>query len=131
MCRRGGRKNRFCEGLRVPAHYGRSQLPRGRRPEASREGTRGEIRRCECRALYGDLIVADGAVEGGRSGRARRSRVWAGLNGALWRSLTQSDEDEQSMVVPRGVDCDEGRRSRPRTSELTRRDARQVMHVSS
>jgi hypothetical protein len=44
-------KVRFCEGFRTTAHCDSAGRHRGRRPKASREGTRGELRYEMCRAM--------------------------------------------------------------------------------
>jgi hypothetical protein len=52
----------FCEGLRMPAHHRRSHVHWGRRPEASREGTRGMVGHRGCRAhLWGFGRFGSGA----------------------------------------------------------------------
>ena len=79
---------RFCEGFRMPAHHERRAHARGRRPKASREGTRGMDGRgaralwgfdgFASRAAAGLMRLADGDDRVG--GRARPPRV------VLWRS---------------------------------------------
>src|SRR5712691_6064659 len=61
----GGRVGRSCEGFRMPARRGLSTGAEGRRPKASREGTRGGAARAV--AVYGDLTA----------GRRERVTRWA------------------------------------------------------
>src|SRR5260370_33665994 len=55
-----------CEGLRMPARHEHCHVLVGRRPQASKEGTRGTIRRRRCRAIYGDVSAAGGVPDGDR-----------------------------------------------------------------
>ena len=64
VCRRSRFTVRFsfCVGFRMPARRRRNHVHRGRRPEASREGTRGTVGRRECRAhLWGFGRFGSGA----------------------------------------------------------------------
>ena len=66
--RRDGLDCRLCEGFRTTAHCGSAGRHRGRRPKASREGTRGELRYGMCRALW----RFDRGAAGGRSRHGAR-----------------------------------------------------------
>jgi xanthine dehydrogenase YagR molybdenum-binding subunit len=59
----------FCEGFRTSAHCDSAERHRGRRPKASREGTRGELRYGMCRALW----RFDRGAAGGRSRQGART----------------------------------------------------------
>jgi hypothetical protein len=63
---------RFCEGFRMPAGRDIAGSTEGRRPKASREGTREDQA-----GVYGDLTVADG--RGRQRGPLwwRRATAWS------------------------------------------------------
>jgi hypothetical protein len=68
------RNGSSCEGFRTTAHFGSAGRHRGRRPKASREGTRGELRYGMCRALW----RFDRGAAGGRSRHGREDFVVVG-----------------------------------------------------
>jgi len=91
-------KVRNCEGLRMPARHEHCHALVGRRPQASKEGTRGTMRRRRCRAIYGDLGAADGVPDGNRCDQARASGPLVGVVGALLSPPEAVDGDDRCTI---------------------------------
>lgn len=78
----------------MPAGHEHCHVFVGRRPQASKEGTRGKKRRRRCRAIYGDLGAADGVVDGDRWHQGRASGALAGMVEALSPPPEAADSDD-------------------------------------
>ena len=90
-------KDGLCEGFRMPA-ISNVAASRGRRPKASKEGTRGGMRTEGAAGLYGDLGLRDGPARRRRGGREHGSTALESLSSALWSAPARSDGGDRGLV---------------------------------
>ena len=99
------RDARCCEGFRMPADRGGAAGAEGRRPKASREGTRGGGRlRC---GVYGNLTVAAGWGRHRGPGRWRWASAWLAEG---WRAAWRRERSRAPKSVDVGAIGGPGRR---------------------
>ena len=86
-----------CEGFRMPA-ISNVVASRGRRPKASKEGTRGGMRTEGAAGLYGDLGLRAGPARRRRGGREHGSTALESLSAVLWSAPARSDGGDRGLV---------------------------------
>jgi hypothetical protein len=104
VCRhsRSSVRFRLCVGFRMPARRRRNHVHRGRRPEASREGTRGTVGRRECRAhLWGFGRFGSGAGSAPMHPSQRSGGVDAPERGVI--AVAELARRCRSMLHPQGA----------------------------